>query len=296
LGRGRVVGDCLQCPFHHWEYAADGKCRRIPARDAIPPFAAQRTFPAVERHGLIFFWNGARPQFPLPFFAGLEPDRFVRGRPFHFTADCSWLMLVANGFDGQHFQAVHDRRLLEPPRVDSPELHARRVQYQAEIVGDSLFDRLLKRLAGRTVEISITNYGGPLVLVTGQFQRATSCMLISAHRMAEHETLAEVVVFAPRAKSPLARRLGQWLNLEIRRWFTRGFLQDDIARLSGIRYRPQSLVASDEMLADFFRWLAKLPRNDFPVGTADRGRSVVNGLAPANGVPSAPSLIEESAL
>ena len=296
LERGRVVGDCLQCPFHHWEYSADGKCRRIPAGEPIPRFAAQRAFPVLERHGLIFFWNGVRSQFPLPFFAGLDPDGFVRGRPFYFTADCSWVMLVANGFDGQHFHAVHDRRLLAPPRVDSPEPHARRVRYQAEIVGDSLFDRLLKRLAGGTVEISITNYGGPLVLVTGQFQRARSCMLISAHRLAEHETLAEVVVFAPRATSTTARGLGQWLNLEIRQWFTRGLFQDDIARLSRIRYRSRSLVGSDAMLADFLRWVAELPRNDFPLGTAGQARGAVKGLAPAIGVIPAPSLIEESIL
>jgi hypothetical protein len=203
-------------------------------------------------------------------------------------------MLVANGFDGQHFQAVHDRRLLEPPQVDSPELHARRVRYRAEIVGHSIFDRLLKRLAGRTVEISITNYGGPLVLVTGQFQRARSCMLIAAHRIAAHETLVDVVVFAPRAHGPLSRWLGQWLDLEIRRLFTRGFLHDDLSRLSGIRYRPSGLVERDQMMMDFFQWLVELARNDFPVGTASRGRGAVNERTPGNGLSRAPKVIEET--
>src|SRR5437016_3033612 len=43
LGRGRVVGEALQCPFHHWEYATDGRCQRIPAQADIPAFARQRT-------------------------------------------------------------------------------------------------------------------------------------------------------------------------------------------------------------------------------------------------------------
>src|SRR5947208_2361092 len=30
LGGGRVVGDAIQCPFHHWEYGPDGHCIRIP--------------------------------------------------------------------------------------------------------------------------------------------------------------------------------------------------------------------------------------------------------------------------
>lgn len=263
LGRGAVVNDCLQCPFHHWEYDAGGLCRRIPAQQEIPAFARQRAYPAVERHGLIFFWNGVSPRFPLPFFIGVQPNDFVRGRPFQFVADCSWMMLVANGFDHQHFLAVHDRRLLAPPEVDSPEPCSRRARYRAEIVGSSIFDRLLKQFVGRTVEISITNYGGTLVLVTGQFRRTTSYIMIAAQPLAAHETLVEVIVFAERGKNPASRWLGERLGLEVRRLFTQGFLHDDFTRLSGIRYNPWALVESDRIMTGFFQWLADLPRDDY---------------------------------
>src|SRR6266849_1795717 len=76
LGRGRVVGDALRCPFHNWEYGPDGRCTRIPTTDAIPEFARQTCYPVEERHGFIFFFNGREPLFPLPFFSDEQPEAF----------------------------------------------------------------------------------------------------------------------------------------------------------------------------------------------------------------------------
>jgi phenylpropionate dioxygenase-like ring-hydroxylating dioxygenase large terminal subunit len=95
LGRGRVVGGSIQCPFHHWEYGANGRCTRIPMTTTIPAFAQQKCYPAQERHGFLFFFNGREPLFPLPFFFDESPDEFVAGKPFRFLGDCTWYMLAA---------------------------------------------------------------------------------------------------------------------------------------------------------------------------------------------------------
>ena len=94
---GKVVGDCVQCPFHHWEFDADGRCRRIPAACEIPAFARQMAFPAVERHGGVFVFNGAAPAYPLPFFDGLDPAGLSMAPPFTLALDCPWPMVGANG-------------------------------------------------------------------------------------------------------------------------------------------------------------------------------------------------------
>ena len=83
-------------------------------------------------------------------------------------------MVTANGFDGQHFQTVHDRRLARPPQVDCPATFARRIRFHAEVIGNSVFDRLLRQFVGRTVDISITCSGRPMALVTGIFRKAES--------------------------------------------------------------------------------------------------------------------------
>jgi hypothetical protein len=68
--------------------------------------------------------------------------------------------------------------------------------------------------------------------------------------------VVDVVVFARRVRNPVARLLGQWFGLEVRRMFTQGFMADDISRLVGIRYNPHTLMGSDRMLVEFFAWLA----------------------------------------
>src|SRR6185503_13217334 len=198
LGCGQVVGESIQCPFHNWKYGADGRCTHIPGLKAPPTFAKQRNYPVVERHGYVFFFNGPTPLFPLPFFFDAEPEDFRAGRRFSYVSDCTWFVNAAHGYDTQHFDAVHDRKLVAPPRIDCPTRFARRNRYSAEVMGKTRLDRVLKVLAGRTVDISITNWGGTFNLITGDFARAHSRFLIATRPLDGGKTLCEGIVFAPR--------------------------------------------------------------------------------------------------
>ncbi|WP_425395531.1 Rieske 2Fe-2S domain-containing protein [Aeoliella sp.] len=259
LGRGRVRGDCLQCPFHHWSYSQQGKCVSIPQATSIPDSAKLRVYPAVERHGYVFFFLGSEPLFPLPFFSDCDPDEFVASQTFTFPMDAPWFMLVGNGFDGQHFQSVHDRKLTGPPVVDCPDRYARRMRFDAEVVGHSIFDRLLKRFVGKFVRVSITSWGGPFVLVEGKFGRAHSRLLVASRPVDPSNTLSHVMVFAKKSSS----RLFDHLSLRTRRRFTQAFLQYDIDKLRGVRYQPAGLTPQDAELIEYFRWVADLPRSDY---------------------------------
>src|SRR5262249_32850302 len=67
LGRGKVRGDTLECPFHHWRYGADGRCASTATMDCGSSAHRMRSYPVVERHGFVYFFFGPRPLFPLPF-------------------------------------------------------------------------------------------------------------------------------------------------------------------------------------------------------------------------------------
>lgn len=262
LGRGRVVGEALQCPFHHWEYGADGRCTRIPSAAEIPAFACQTSFPVEERHGYIFFFNGPEPLFPLPFFPECRVEDWMAGRPLRFLADCPWYMPTANSFDCQHFQAGHGRRLLGPPQVDCPDRFARRIRFAAEVAGNSVFDRLLRRFAGNRVDVSITNWGGTVVIVTGTFRSARSYLMAVVRPLEAERSTVEVLVFARRGRVPL---IGAWLtgfNLWVRRLFTWAFMEEEYRRLLGIRYNPGGLIDGDREMLGFFQWIADLPREN----------------------------------
>src|SRR4051812_16851094 len=199
LGCGNVIGESIRCPFHNWKYGTDGVCRHIPGATTIPAFARQTSYPVAERHGYVFFFNGPEPLFPLPFFFGSAPEDFSAGRIFSYVSDCTWFVNAAHGFDTQHFDAVHDRKLTAPPQIDCPAPFARRNRYRAEIVGRTSLDKLLKTFAGRTVKITITNWGGTFVAITGDFERAQSRFLIITQPLDGGKTLCEGIAFAPRS-------------------------------------------------------------------------------------------------
>ncbi len=258
LGGGRVVGEAIQCPFHHWVYGPDGRCTHIPKSSRIPSFARQVCYPVEERHAFVFFFNGPEPLFPLPFFFDEEVEYFSVGRPFPIIADCTWYMLAAHGYDTQHFYSVHGRKLLAPLKVDSPSPFARRSRYTAAVVGNTLFDRLLRPFAGRIVDISITTWGGSFILITGTFGRVCSYFLIATQPIDEGKTLCEVIVFAKRSRNPLIRTFWAPVTLWLRRVFTRGYIVHEIQLLGNPQYRPNRLIDSDQVMIDYFHWAASL--------------------------------------
>jgi len=58
LSLGELKGDVLACPYHGLEFDCAGTCVRIPSQPNIPPTAKVRSYPCVERYGLVWFWPG----------------------------------------------------------------------------------------------------------------------------------------------------------------------------------------------------------------------------------------------
>lgn len=276
LGYGRVTGELLECPFHNWRYGPDGWCANIPGSADIPAFARQVSYPVVERHGYLFVFNGADALFPLPFFSDDDPADYSAGKVFRFTGDCPWYVTTAHGFDLQHFDAVHDRRLLAPPEIDCPSPFARRNRYRAEVLGRTRMDRWLKTVAGPTVNASITTWGGTFVVITADFDRARSRFLIATQPLENGHTLCEGIVFAKRRGNPAARLLIEPLMLALRRFFTHGYLEDETNRLRQTRYNPSSLIEADREMAEYFQWLATLPQDGSAVASANERSNEIN--------------------
>jgi phenylpropionate dioxygenase-like ring-hydroxylating dioxygenase large terminal subunit len=272
LGRGEVIGEALQCPFHNWRFGCDGHCEEIPGSAHIPSFARQKCYPVVRRHGFVFFFNGVEPLFPLPFFQSEPVDDFAAARSFSYTAQAEWFMVAAQGFDRQHFEAVHDRRLLEPPQADCPTPFVRRNRWRAEIIGESIRDRILRTLVGKTVDLTIHNWGGTLFVVKAEFPRACSRFIVFFRPLQGQRTHFDVIVFARRGLPAL--------GLAGRRWFTRGHLLAEADMIQNTQYRPARFIDADADMIACFHWLAALPQQ-FPA--AEATNYAINGVKFTNG-------------
>jgi phenylpropionate dioxygenase-like ring-hydroxylating dioxygenase large terminal subunit len=112
LGDGKVVGDCIQCPYHGWKFSGDGECQRIPSLgplDRIPGRSRIDAYPAEERYGLVFVFLGDLPASERPTIMpcseyGTTGWRTVRMR---YRWNCNYIRLVENQSDPSHVEYVH---------------------------------------------------------------------------------------------------------------------------------------------------------------------------------------------
>jgi phenylpropionate dioxygenase-like ring-hydroxylating dioxygenase large terminal subunit len=110
LSVGEIIGDCIQCPFHGFEYDTSGDCKLIPAngRDAEPPKAMHvKTYPTREEHGFIYLWWG-EPQTeypPLPWFESISDDMVYSTLRDHWKSHYS--RAIENQLDVVHLPFIH---------------------------------------------------------------------------------------------------------------------------------------------------------------------------------------------
>jgi phenylpropionate dioxygenase-like ring-hydroxylating dioxygenase large terminal subunit len=112
LGDGKVVGDCIQCPYHGWKFNGAGACERIPSlgpMDKLPRRSRIDAYPVEERYGLIFVFLGDLPEAERP---TIMPCNEY-GQPgwvtltMRYRWKCNYIRLVENQSDPSHVEYVH---------------------------------------------------------------------------------------------------------------------------------------------------------------------------------------------
>jgi len=108
---GKRVGDTLQCPFHGWRFAADGRCVHVPYADKIPPRAQLESWPVCERNGAIFVWHHDQdepPAFEVPVIAQYgDPDFTSSWQRYDWIVKTHPQEIMENAIDWPHFHQVH---------------------------------------------------------------------------------------------------------------------------------------------------------------------------------------------
>jgi len=112
LGDGKVVGNCVQCPYHGWLFNGDGQCERIPSLgpiEKIPKRSRIDAYPVEERYGLIFVFLGDLPEDERPTIMPIEEygaDGW-RTLTMRYCWKANYVRLVENQSDPSHVEYVH---------------------------------------------------------------------------------------------------------------------------------------------------------------------------------------------
>ena len=132
LSMGKVVDNCLICPYHGWTYNEDARCVHIPAHpEQKPPEKARvQTYHVQVKYELVWVCMG-EPAHQVPTFAEWEDEgyRNIISGPYDFAA--AGPRAIENFLDVAHFPFVHVGTLGDPAH---PEI----AEYEAEVTADGV--------------------------------------------------------------------------------------------------------------------------------------------------------------
>lgn len=107
LGGGRVVDNCLRCPFHDWAFDHTGACVDVPYAPKIPPKARVRTWPLCEQNGVVlvhYSQSGAAPAWTPPV---LDETGWTANRSIRWELRSHPQEVAENTVDCSHLKPVH---------------------------------------------------------------------------------------------------------------------------------------------------------------------------------------------
>jgi phthalate 4,5-dioxygenase oxygenase subunit len=136
LSFGRNEGDGLRCPFHGWKFDVTGRCLETPAEPAgsrLCDRVQQRSYPVVERSGILFGWLGEGDAPPFPAF-----DCFVAPASHTFAFKglwhANWLQAFEVGIDPAHPSFLH--RFLQDAPLEAVGDNAAGKQFRSASAGE----------------------------------------------------------------------------------------------------------------------------------------------------------------
>ncbi|MGY2849757.1 nitrite reductase/ring-hydroxylating ferredoxin subunit [Bradyrhizobium sp. USDA 4510] len=160
LAFGRLEHGGLRCAFHGWLFDTSGQCIETPAEPAGSQLCKgirQRSYPVVEKSGILWAWlgEGAPPAFP-------ELDCFVApgSHTFAFKGhmNCNWLQALEVGIDPAHASFLH--RFFE----DEDTSAAYGKQFRGASAGSDMpMTKILREYDRPIINVEHTEYGLRLI-------------------------------------------------------------------------------------------------------------------------------------
>lgn len=249
LGGGRVRGECIECPFHHFRFSPEEDCVSTPYETSVPTGAQMSVHRSAVLAGAVLVYHGPgdppRWRVTEPDDDGWGPTVFrrlrMRGHPQETTE---------NSVDYGHFRALHGFegfRVLSSLDVDGPRLSAtytseRRYPFGVgftdhyQLVVDGVgFSRVQVRVGRswdvRQLVLSTPIGGGEVdVRLSAAARRRDDC--------SPSQKAIPPAVFAQVALGVVAREVGRDKTI----WKTKAFLE-----------RP-ALAAGDGPIMKYRRW------------------------------------------
>lgn len=243
---GTVVGNGVQCPFHHWRFDESGSCVEIPYCDRIPKKASLRRWKSVERNGMLFVWfshSEREPDFDVPMLPNETEEGWTQWAHSKIRIKTHSREIVENVVDIGHFQPVHGTHVKEFENEFKEHLAVQRTKGTAYPRGGGVDHFQLE-----------ATYYGPGFQIS-HMDGYMHSMLVNAHTMVDENTLdlRFGVTVRPREGQQVSREI---LDKYVEN-LTVGFLEDVQIWENKVYRDTPMLCAGDGPIGKLRRWYAQ---------------------------------------
>jgi phenylpropionate dioxygenase-like ring-hydroxylating dioxygenase large terminal subunit len=241
---GKVIGDCVECPFHAWRFDGQGACATIPYADKIPPRARLRAWPVREINGLIMVWYhaaGAAPTWEVPVVSEYGSDDWTPYERRRWKVRSHNQDMAENAVDRAHFFYVHGM-------AEMPTTHAEVDGHVLRVLSESKYST-----KGGKVEGSVESISHGFGFATTRFKGIVETLLVASVTTIDEEDVDVRFSFMVR-KLPhkdVTKTVGRAFIAEIERQ-----LGQDIPIWEHKRYvTPPLLCDGDGPIGLFRKWV-----------------------------------------
>ena len=253
LAAGKVVGNNIQCGFHHWEFSAEGWCVKTGLGDPPPATACLYKFHSVEKFGLIWAFNGDEPWWQIPDYPRAESElSFQVSYDVPIIPVDPWV-ICANTPDWQHLKAVHRLKFDHEWLFDKIDWTDHSMEYDL----DAKFDQG----DGPSLNARVGIYGTSFFRLHGEFMGQWICALTAFQLLAPGQTQVYYSLGTPKSDgSPEDdARVAMAHDLLFR--LGKSIVTDDRPILHSVKYAPGVMTKSDRALAKYLNMVRDFPRS-----------------------------------
>lgn len=266
LGIGKVVNDRVRCFFHHWEYAANGRCEHIPVQKEIPKTACLQTYACEEKYGYIWVHPDPDTREHVLDVPGLVGHDLTWQHGKAYFRKCHFHITMINGIDPQHLSTVHDIHMNMDVNIQQESRNIITIELSGATPDTTFGEKMVKKVLGPRYAYAMTYADGCLAALTllkgvtffGKKDVLPELYMLFAYQMVEPGKTLVQPIYVTRKRSGLIGALISKLCL----FFTKmGFysLQGEDGQIyENIRFNTRNLLAIDAPVAKYVRYINQL--------------------------------------
>ncbi|MEM7065918.1 MAG: aromatic ring-hydroxylating dioxygenase subunit alpha [Cyanobacteria bacterium P01_B01_bin.77] len=249
LHQGKVKGEKLRCPLHHWQFDHRGQCVEIPAEGQHTERMANikiQSWPTAEHYGMIWVWTGTEPTYPPPYVPELANIDCDVALSYRFERSCHPNVLMINAIDAHHFNSVHNLPLEIEFKSQAINSNALCLDNMTRGGDASRFVKLIRPLYRNEVTYKMCYWYGSTGTVTLGPDFFHFYIMFALRPMAGGRTEGWTLLITPKRLAPINFAV-LWITRQVAAYFATG----DIQVFEGIRFNFKTPLQADRSILNF---------------------------------------------